>query len=191
MIARGPSPADPRGMEQRYLSFAVFGQMLRKDLTGVDRELLNKAVITGLQNEDGRARGEVGHVYDKLSYEEIKPLLPAIRDSVAKPAPSGIMFADGIRLAGLNLLAKHRIKEGLPLIFEVVQADRWGKGRRIPACLKALGRYGSAAKPMIRNLKQLKSDLGNQRNMEKIIEQIDKLIETIEKTNKPVILRSL
>ena len=28
MIARGPSPADPRGMEQRYLSFAVFGQML-------------------------------------------------------------------------------------------------------------------------------------------------------------------
>ncbi|MGB0327739.1 MAG: DUF6288 domain-containing protein [Akkermansiaceae bacterium] len=191
MIARGPSPADPRGMEQRYLSFAVFGQMLRKDLTGVDRELLNKAVITGLQNEDGRARGEVGHVYDKLSYEEIKPLLPAIRDSVAKPAPSGIMFADGIRLAGLNLLAKHRIKEGIPLIFEVVQADRWGKGRRIPACLKVLGRYGSAAKPMIPNLKQLKSDLGKQRNMEKFIEQIDNLIETIEKTNKPVILRSL
>ena len=72
-----------------------------------------------------------------------------------------------------------------------MQADRWGKGRRIPARLKVLGRYGSAAKPMIPNLKQLKSDLGKQRNMEKIIEQIDKLIETIEKTNKPVILRSL
>jgi hypothetical protein len=191
MIAKGSSPSDPRGMEQRYLSFAVFGQMLRKDLTGVDRDLLNQAVAAGLQNEDGRARGEVGRIYDKLSYEEIKPLLPAIREAVAQPAPSGIMFADGIRIAGLNLLAKHRIREGMNLVFEVVQPDRWGKGRRIPACLKVLGQYGSAAKPMIPKLKQLKNDLGKQRNMEKITDQIDQLIETIEKSTKPVPLRSL
>ena len=101
------------------------------------------------------------------------------------------MFADGIRIAGLNLLAKHHIEDGMPLVFEVVEVDRWGKGRRIPACLKVLEKYGSAAKPMIPKLKQLKVDLSKQRNMEKITDQIDKLIETIQNSKKPVKLRSL
>jgi hypothetical protein len=30
-----------------------------------------------------------------------------------KPSPSGIMFADGSRMAGLRLLAKYRVSEGI------------------------------------------------------------------------------
>jgi hypothetical protein len=93
----------------------VFGQMLKKSLDGVDLDLLRKAVAAGLQNQDGRARGEIGHIYQQLSYEELKPLLPAIHEAIVKPSPSGIMFADGIRLSGLELLATHRIREGMEL----------------------------------------------------------------------------
>ena len=79
----------------------------------VDRDLLYKAVCAGLQNEDGRARGSYLTVYDNLTHDEIKPLLPAIRRAVVEPAPSGIMFADNIRMGGLPILLKHRVPEGI------------------------------------------------------------------------------
>ena len=110
MFAQHDIESDPRGMQQRYLSFALFngrGGMLSRSLEGVDRELLYTAVRSGLQNDDGRARGAFGSVYKNLTYEEIEPLLPAIYQAVAEPAPSGIMFADGIRLSGLEILARH------------------------------------------------------------------------------------
>jgi hypothetical protein len=93
--------------------------MLGRSLEGVDRQALYEAVRAGLDNEDGRARGALGSVYKNLTYEEIEPLLPAIYLAVIEPAPSGIMFADGIppqrsgntrptsnprRLASLHLL---------------------------------------------------------------------------------------
>ena len=143
MLAKGPSENDPRGMEQRYLCFAV----LRADAEAIarrrrSRRCFCKAVAAGLQNQDGRARGTVGGIYQQLSYEEIKPLLPAIHEAIVTPAPSGIMFASGIRLAGIELLAKHRIKEGMPLCIEVMEIDKWGKRDRISRCLKTLATYG-------------------------------------------------
>ena len=143
-IAKGPTEADPRGMEQRYLCFAVFGSMLKKSLDGVDRDQVRKAVAAGLHNQDGKARGEIGGIYHKLSYEEIKPLMPAIQEAVIKPAPSGEMFASNIRLTGIELMAKHRIKEGMDLCFLVMDIHSWGAGARIPRCLNALASYGSA-----------------------------------------------
>ena len=101
MLADSDAKADPRGMQQRYLCFALFnrrGGMLSRSLEGVDREALFAAVKAGLHNEDGRARGSIESVYRNLAYEEIEPLLPAIHRAVVEPAPSGIMFADGIRL---------------------------------------------------------------------------------------------
>ncbi len=112
LLAHVDEKQDPRGMQQRYLSFALFdrGGMLGRSLEGVDRPALYKAVQAGLKNQDGRARGSIGSVYHHLSLEEIKPLLPAIHDAIARPAPSGEMFADEIRVEGLRLLAKHRIE---------------------------------------------------------------------------------
>ena len=121
-LAQKPTAEDPRGMEQRYLCFNVFGKMLKNSLAGVDQSLLRKAVVAGLQNQDGRARGDIGGIYQQLSYEQIKPLLPAIRESIVTPAPSGEMFA-----AGIGILAKHRIEEGMELCFVVMEIDKWGK----------------------------------------------------------------
>ena len=194
MLAKPPSGDDPRGMEQRYLSFAVFGKMLRNSLDGVDKELLRKAIAATLLNEDGRARSDVGRVYGKLSYEEIKPLLPAIEQAIKVPSPSGVMFASGIRLAGLDILAKHKIKEGMPLCFEVMEIQKWGKGARIPRCLKALESYGGAARPMLPMLRQLKKDLLVHRergNLQKHIDSVGRLIKKIEASKDSRGLRSI
>ncbi len=194
MLAKGPSEDDPRGMEQRYLSFSVFGKMLRTSLDGVDRDLLRQAVAAGLHNEDGRARGTIRNIYRQLSFEEIKPLLPAIHEAIVTPAPSGIMFADGVRLAGLDLLAKHGISEGLPLCVEILDIERWGKRNRLSGCLGALEKYGAAARPMLPELRQLEKDLLAHREAKGLqphIKRLQAIIEKLEQTDEVVELRSL
>jgi hypothetical protein len=196
MLADHDVKADPRGMQQRYLCFALFNQrggMLGRSLDGVDRQLLYAAVKAGLRNEDGRARGSIGSVYRNLSYEEIEPLLPAIYQAVIEPAPSGIMFADGIRLSGLEILARHRIEEGLPLCVSLIDPGRWGLKGRINRCLATLRLYGGAAKSEIPRLRQLEKDLVAKRWKPEAIEAlgIPALIREIEADEDFPHLRSL
>lgn len=193
-LAKGPTPEDPRGMEQRYLCSVVFGKMLKRSLADVDRELLRKAVAAGLENQDGRARGEVGGIYQLLTYEEVRPLLPVIHEAIVKPAPSGIMFASGVRLHGLDLLAKHRIREGMALCIDVMDIDKWGKRDRISRCIRTLGTYGGAARPVLPRLRQLEKDLlahSEARGLEPQIAQLRKLIADIESAKDAPPLRGL
>ena len=129
-LAKSDPKNDPRNMEQRYLSFALFNKgsgLLSKSLEGVDRDLLGKAVRAGLQNEDGRARGSFATVYDNLTFDEIKPLLPAILEAVVERSPSGIMFSDDIRTKGLEILAKHHIAEAMPLCIDIMDIQQVGQ----------------------------------------------------------------
>lgn len=196
MLASPPTASDPRGMQQRYLSFALFDRrdgMLARSLDGVDREELYQAVRAGLQNEDGRARGSFGTVYRRLSYEEIEPLLPAIYRAVVEPAPSGIMFADGIRLSGLEILARHKIAEGLPHCLSLIDLDRWGSKNRVRPCLAALREYGGAAQSLLPELRDLEEKLAAKRwkpgEIAKL--KIPELITGIESAETPSELRPL
>lgn len=165
MLARGPTKEDPRNMQQRYLTFALFnkrGGLVGRSLEGVDHDLLFKAVCAGLQNEDGRARGSFVTVYDNLTDDEIKPLLPAILRAVVEPAPSGIMFADGIRMAGLHVLVKHKVPEGIKACVEWTRTqNHWHSADRTPELMKILLEYGAAAKPAIPELKKIADSLDN------------------------------
>ncbi len=158
LLAQVDPATDPRGMQQRYLSFALFDDsgMLRRSLDGVDREALYKAVRAGLKNQDGRARGSIGSVYRNLSAEDIKPLLPAIYQAIVEPAPSGEMFADGIRVEGLRLLAKHRIAEGINACVKYTRDQNpWASQERTPELMKILLSYGTHAKAVIPELTKI------------------------------------
>ena len=158
LLARVDVKKDPRGMQQRYLSFALFDNegLLGRSLEGVDRPALYKAVRAGLKNEDGRARGSIGSVYRHLSLEEIKPLLPAIHEAIVQPAPSGEMFADGIRLEGLRLLSQHHIEEGInALVIYTRDQNPWASQERTPELMKILLTYGTHAKAAIPELTKI------------------------------------
>jgi hypothetical protein len=197
MLAKGPSRNDPRGMEQRYLTFALFNSrqgMLRRSLDKIDRELLYEAVRAGLTNQDGRARGEFSSVYQLLSYEEIKPILPAIYHATAVPAPSGIMFADGIRLAGIELMAQHRIEEGMSLCLDIMNINSWGEKARIAQCLKTLNTYGAAVKPLLPRLRQLEIDLAKSYQAHRLQEEmafLKAMIESVESSDERIELKRL
>lgn len=157
LIAREPTPSDPRGMEQRFVSSAIFGKMLARtrSLEGVDRDQLRFAIARGLQNQDGRARSEISAIFNRLSFEEIQPLLPAILEAVQQPAPSGEMFADGVRVNGLKVLAQHQIEEGMQAAADYLRTQNpWASEKRTPEILKILDHYGAAAKRVVPHLRQ-------------------------------------
>jgi hypothetical protein len=158
LLAQVDVKSDPRGMQQRYLSFALFDRdgLLGRSLEGVDRPAIYKAVRAGLQNQDGRARGSIGSVYQHLSLEEIKPLLPAIHEAIVQPAPSGEMFADGIRVEGLRLLAQHHVEEGMnALVIYTRDQNPWESQIRTPELMKILLTYGTHAKAAIPELTRI------------------------------------
>lgn len=159
LLARVDLEKDPRGMQQRYLTFALFDNrdgMLGRSLDGVDRPALYKAVQAGLKNQDGRARGSLGSVYRQLSFGEIQPLLPAILEAIVEPAPSGEMFADEIRVEGLRLLARHHIDEGMDALVKYTRDQNpWASQKRTPELMAILLSYGTRAKRLIPELETL------------------------------------
>jgi len=168
MLAKEPAASDPRGMERRFLCFALFEKrdgLLGQSLEGVDRDKLMNAVRVGLLNQDGRARGSIVSVYEKLSFSEISPLLPAIYEAIVTPAPSGEMFADQVRVAGLQLLAKHHVEEGIEACVDYTRTQNpWASQIRTPELMTILTSYGARAKPAIPALEKMAAsfDAGEQ-----------------------------
>lgn len=201
-LAAQDNPADPREMTQRYLAFCLFykgGALGMKGLLSQSTDLVELGELRGaveklLENPDARARSAVGSLYQRLSYEEVKPFLPAVHRAIVEPAPSGVMFANGIRLKGLGLLAKHRIREGMPLCLEVMEIDSWGKKSRVMSCLKILRSYGGAAKPLLPEIRELEKQLREHREKRMLAPHIDEvaaLIEHIQSAPEGDALRSL
>ncbi len=198
-IARAPGQDDPRAMEQRYMCGAVFETMLAdaRSLEGVDREKLRVAIAGGLHNQDGQARGQVSRIYARLTFEEIEPLLPAIREAIVKPAPSGEMFADEVRLAGLQLLSVHVVEDGISAIADyVVTQNPWASQERIMRILPLFEPYGAhaqAALPKLREaaeyFEQLEPDFPRHLSLQKAA-AVRETIATIEAaTERPGLKR--
>jgi hypothetical protein len=144
-------------MEQRFIAAAVFSRMLTnaKSLEGVDRGQLLTAIAHSLRNQDGHARSQVSELYRRLSYEDLQPLLPAVLEAVERPAPSGEMFADGVRLNGLKVLASHHIEEGLQACADYLRTQNpWSSQNRTPEILDILAPYGAHAQRLLPHLRE-------------------------------------
>jgi len=160
--------SDPRNMEQRYVVTALFnrrGGLIGRSLQGVDGELLFEAVRAGLQNQDGRARGTISSLYDNLSFKELQPLMPAIHRAIVEPSPSGIMFADGIRMAGLRLFAKHRVDKGVELLAMYARdMKQHGSQKRMVPVMEMLLSYGKHAQAVLPHLEETLEYVRNEPN---------------------------
>ena len=164
------NPADPRRQAARSASFALFAPMpgeriprsiLAESLEGVDRSKLIPALQALLAHQDSVPRGSVSRTYSHLTDAELVVLLPSILKAVEKLAPSNEMFGDAIRLAGLDLLSRLQIREGMALCVSVMEPNRWGEKKRYKDCLTYLGRYGTNAKPLLPKLQEIRNYLVN------------------------------
>ncbi len=198
LAAAPPHPDDRRGYRQRYLAFALFDRrtgLLANSLAGIDTDRLVAGVRAVLANQDGRARSATAGVFDELDYQPLRQLLPVIYRATVEQAPSGVMFADGVRMAGLELLAKHHIAEGLPLCVQLVEPDRWGLDNRVSRCMKALRAYGTAAREMLPALRELEQQFAAKQQGDsepsEHLETVRETIAYIEKTTRSPRVRSL
>ena len=152
-LSKKASRKDPRNMEQRYLTFSLFSHnkgLIGKSVEGIDRKSLLKAVRASLLNQDGRARGAVSSVYRNISFDQLKPLLPAILEAITVRAPSGIMFAHEIRMAGLELFSRHHVAEGIELLADYVRDMKpHASEHRIVKVLEMLETYGAHAQKVL------------------------------------------
>jgi len=186
-LAMVDDPDDPRGYTQRFLAFTLFYKggalnmrgLLARDLDGIDRDLLLPAIERLLANDDGRARACLESAYRNLPFEELVPILPAIVEAIREPSPSGVMFANGIRLSGLELLGKHRVAEGMDLCLDAMDIDEWGKQDRIRKGLEVLRTYGSAAHQQLPRLYELEQKLTTHTEAAGLAEQIELCRDTI------------
>lgn len=159
------SPDDPRRVLQHDIGRALFynggaqprrGLLPEYGLDGVDRSLLIPAIKEILTNENGWARSTLSNfVYPNLTEDDLKLLWGDIYKTTRNIAPSGIMFASGVRTDGLKLMAKHRIKEGLELAAWYIRYQKGhGNTQRIPEVLGLILSYGAHAKSVIPELEE-------------------------------------
>jgi hypothetical protein len=155
------SPSDPRWMAQRYAAKALFSRYRGRHcrivqanlLESTDRQLLYPAIRAILKNEDGRTRSLLGPLFGDLPDRDLMELMPDIIKAVEEIAPSGIMFASEIRMAGLEIITKHRINEGIELLADYARNQKkHGSEHRIVKVMEMLKSYGSHAKRVIPQL---------------------------------------
>ena len=154
-MAAADDTSDPLNRQRRYICMALPG-LLGNSLEGIDRQLLYPAVRKMLTLDDGDTRGRVGFVYNQLSEAELEPLWPDILRAASSRAPSGEMSQDPILIAGLELMAKHHVKEGIPATIKYAKnLEGWGAGRRSGRIMSVLKSYGAAARDFLPELKAL------------------------------------
>ena len=193
------NPADPRRQAARYASFSLFSpfpgargprSILAQSLDGVDRAKLIPAVQSLLAHEDSVPRSAAGRTFRNLSDEDLVALLPDIVKAIERIAPSNEMFGDVIRLAGLDLLSRLGIREGMALCVSVMEPDRWGEKNRSKDCLTYLTRYGAHAKPLLPELQKARTYLATVKKVSAAhLALFDKAIAVIESsTARPTLV---
>ena len=182
------NPNDPGHILQRYICMSIFSPFPGRswptvyagNFEGVDRKLLIPALQAALLNEDGAARSTlVGLFKDKakkLTEQDVAAVLPTLIKAIETMPPTNEMWADDIRLIGLDLLSSLKIREGMALCVSTIEY-RWGN--KAKPRMDYLMRYGTHAKEVLPLLKA-KIDEKEKKSPELVTayEEIQKLTDT-------------
>jgi HEAT repeat protein len=156
-------------------------------LDSLDRELLFSVMGKLFQDSSGRTRSSAAYALNYFSLEDTASMAQQIHDAVKNVALNYRMMDDGVRAAGLDLMARYRIKEGILLCFETFDFHRWGSVMRVPARFKTLQSYAGNARPYLPQLRKMRSrwKQGEHRDM------LEQTIRIIEEDGDPPPLISL
>jgi hypothetical protein len=148
---------DPVQLTHGQLAAALFRAPLANALLETDRELLYPAVRTIARNADGMARATLRNFFEsRLTVEDVRALGFDIFAAVKTPSPADTMFANEIRMGGFKALVKYNFKEGIEagVILAKTQGGH-GSESRTGEIMKELIRYGSAARDVLPELREL------------------------------------
>ena len=141
---------DPIQIANGYLADALFNTLGSSTINAATN-LLYPAVIAGLKQPDGMARGYMGgFIKNRLTWTHVQAVAPAIIACVAERSPADRMFSDTIRYDGLATLGKYMVEEGIPLCL-MVKEQTWHGDDWLPFDLLTTT-YRGAAKDVLSTL---------------------------------------
>ena len=157
---------DPTGKLRHSLAYPLFyssnGVPFRatsrngEGLEQVDRKLLVETVRELLKSSNGVDRSMAAIVYQKLGEDERQLLWKDIHKATRELAPSGLMFASEVRLAGIELMAEHHVKECMTAAVSYLSNQKFhGNTNRAEKVLQILvDEYGAQAAAVIPDLEK-------------------------------------
>jgi hypothetical protein len=148
---------DPIQLSHGELAEALFNGLLRDSIKDTNPKLLYAAIRAVARNPDGMARMRLRHTFEKLlTVEDVQALAPDILAAIDEPSPADTMFSNEIRMGGLKALAKYHFKEGIRVSVKFAKTQSGhGSERRTGEIMKELIGYGTAAREMVPELKEL------------------------------------
>ena len=148
---------DPIQLTHGKLAAALFDGLLRSSYEGVDRKLLYPAIRAVSGNADGMARATLRDGFEGcLTLEDVQALAPQIVAALDQAAPADAMFGSELRLGAMRVLAKYHFREAIPLTLKFARYQfGHGSEARMPVMMEVLKSYGTAAKPVLPQLREL------------------------------------
>ena len=180
-----PTLADPRRMHQRAASRALFSpypgesepvSLLSESLDGVDREQLHLVMKSFLENDDSVVRASVVQALEMLEDRDLGPLLPSLVKAIETPAPTNEMWSEDIRLAGLDILSRRHIREGMSLCVSSIE---WRWEINVEKRMEFLRRYGQNAREVLPAIRKLVRDIDQKGNKVDLGEERKFLVKAI------------
>ena len=162
--------------------------LLAKSIADVPKDQLYPAIRAVAANPDSAARGCLRSTYSLMTLADVKALAPTMVATIEEMPPANTMFSKGVRLAGIQALARLRIEEGIPLTLLLMNLKDWGKDYIIETSIDVLKQYRGAAKPILPELRKLEVAI---RNTPKPHAKLVEVITLIENDANPPTLINL
>lgn len=121
----------------------------------IPKEQIYPVIRTVAVNPDSAARGCLKSAYANFTLEDMQALAPEVVTSINERATANAMFSKGVRLAGIQAMARLKIEEGIPLAVMMMNLPDWGKAYIRAESLKVLKEYRGAAKSVVPDLKKI------------------------------------
>jgi len=186
---------DPMQFGVGALAYALFypggaygpkGMLADKDsFKAIPKEQIYPVIRTVAVNPDSAARGCLKSAYANFTLEDMQAMAPEVVTSINEMATANAMFSKGIRLAGIQAMARLKIEEGIPLAIMMMNLPDWGKAYIRAESLKVLKEYRGAAKSAVPDLKKIAEESPKEKDA------IMEVIKVIESDSNPPTLVSL
>ncbi len=181
---------DPMEFAVGALAYALFYSggaygptgLLARSIANVPKEQLYPAIRSVATNPDSAARGCLRSAYSLLTLDDVKELAPTLVATIQEMPPANTMFSKGVRLAGIQALARLQIEEGIPLTLLLMNLKDWGKDYIIETSIEVLKQYRGAAKSILPDLRKLEIAI---RNTPKPHAKLVEVIALIENDTTP------
>ena len=148
---------DPIQLTHGELAETLFGGLLERSIEGINPKLLYPAIRAVANNPDAMARGKLAGIFQNLlTAKDAEKLAPDLIQAVKIIAPADTMFSWEIRMGAFLALTKYHYKEGIDagVVFAKTQGAH-GSEVRTAEIMQQLASYGSAARSVIPELKEL------------------------------------